>query len=69
MEKTQENILKLLDLQGFIDYYYKICLDFDTNQEAYERVESIHLEYFGKRKYSNYNSFRSVRNRNLKNKK
>ena len=37
-----------------------------TYMEAYERVEVWHEETFGKRKYSDYNSFRNVKTQRRK---
>mgnify|MGYP006284472017 CR=1 FL=1 len=32
----------------------------DRALHAYEKVEQLHLKYFGRRRYSDYNSFRSA---------
>lgn len=66
MEKIPKNILKLLTKQGFIEHYFRICFDYDTNRDAYEAVEELYQEWFTKRKYSNYESFSVVKNRSLK---
>ena len=66
MQEIPTNILKLLTPKGFIEYYYKICLEYNTNIEAYEATEKLYYKWFGKNRYSNYESFRIVKNRNLK---
>jgi len=66
MGKIPENILKLTTSQGFVQYYFSICLDFDTNKQAYEAAEQLYFDWFKKRRYSDYESFRVVKNRNLK---
>ena len=37
-----------------------------NNKEAYEKLEQEYEEYFSKRKYSDYNSYRNCRDRRLK---
>jgi hypothetical protein len=52
---------------GFSRIYYANVSGSNTNTEAYEKAEKVHIQYFGKRKYSDYDSFRNVRDRNYKN--
>jgi hypothetical protein len=52
---------------GFSRIYYANVSGSNTNNEAYEKAEKVHIQYFGKRKYSDYDSFRNVRDRNYKN--
>jgi hypothetical protein len=66
MEKIPQNILKLLDLEGFIAQYYSFCSKYDTNLEAYNATEELYEQWFLKRRYSDYESFRVVKNRSLK---
>jgi hypothetical protein len=48
---------------GFEKIYYANVSGSNTNSEAYEKAEQIHVQYFARRKYSDYNSFRNVRDR------
>lgn len=34
-------------------------------EDAYEIIEDVHIKLFGKRRYSEYNSFRMVRKRRI----
>ena len=43
---------------GFDRIYYACMSGSSTNKEAYEKAEELHVQYFEKRKYSDYESFR-----------
>lgn len=62
--KTYEpHILKLHTKQGFIERYYNLLQDYPTNEQAYEAAERQHSNYFGQRRYSDYDSFRVILSR------
>lgn len=67
VEKIDPHILRLLEFKGFLDLFYQFCKEYSTQESAYEAAERIFIANFNKRKYSNYESFRQVRNRYLKN--
>ncbi len=51
---------------GFEQKYFenlKLC---DSNVEAYELTEQLYEYYYGRRKYSNFASFREVINRRMR---
>ena len=48
---------------GFISRYMQHLSHCETQLEAYETTENEHLTLFNRRKYSNYHSFRQVKNR------
>ena len=52
---------------GFSKVYFANVSACASNSEAYEKAEQLHVQYFGKRKYSDYNSFRNLRDRHYKN--
>lgn len=53
---------------GFEQAFFSEARTSTTYMEAYEKVEIFHEEMFGKRKYSDYNSFRNTKTqRHLKN--
>lgn len=58
MEKYPKNILKLQTFQGFLEHYQKTLRFTRTYKQAYEETEDEHIKYFGKRKYSDYRSFK-----------
>ena len=62
----EPHILALLEFDGFCNLYYQYCKEYSTQEKAYEAAERIFQNNFGKRKYSDYQSFRQVRNRKLK---
>ena len=61
-----EMVLKLVKFEGFAEAYYEFCKTSATNADAYERVEELHEKYFGKRKYSCFQSFTVLMSRKIK---
>ena len=55
-----EEARKLLSNEGFIDYFWRMRDLYDTYKNAYERLEVFYIEIFGHRKYSDYDSFRTI---------
>lgn len=66
--KYEDHILALQELEGFCRQFYLYCGEYGTQQRAYEATERMFQQYFGKRKYADFESFRQVRNRMLKSK-
>jgi len=60
-----ERLLKMLDSIGFSDLYdlERVKNKELSNIECYERLEIEHTNYFNRRRYSCYDSFRKVRER------
>jgi len=59
-----EQHYQILDTaKGFTAEFYRMIQDYSTYEQAYEAVERKYKRAFGKRKYKNYNSFRTVRDR------
>lgn len=61
-----QDLQKLLTFNGFLALFYSRLNDFKTDQEVYESVEETHERYFGKRKYSSYQTFKVMRAKNIK---
>ena len=59
-------ILALLSPNGFDERFWKNSKDSKTYMEAYEKTEIEHEKHFGKRKYSDYNSYTTSRNKRIK---
>jgi hypothetical protein len=59
-------ILALLSPNGFDERFWKYAKDSKTYMEAYEKTEIEHEKHFGKRKYSDYNSYTTSRNKRIK---
>lgn len=51
------------DPQFFIDRFWSMVSDYKTYEDAYEALEKIYENALGRRRYSDYNSFRRVRDR------
>lgn len=60
-------ILALNTDEGFNDFFYTMCQEYVGSYElAYEATERHYMEYFGRRRYKNYDSYRTQKNRKLK---
>ena len=57
---------KLLSAEGFADYYFEMQDLYPSQMEAYERLEDFHIQVTGRRRYSEFDSFRKVLDRRLK---
>ena len=65
---VSKDVLKnaTLTAHGFEEVFFSEARTSSTYTEAYEKVEIWHEELFGKRKYSDYNSFRNTKTQRKK---
>ena len=63
--KQHPMIAKITSAEGFVDYYLSMRDLYNTQLEAYERLEDFHIAITGKRRYAEFDSFRVVVMRNL----
>lgn len=59
MEKYNQRILSLQSFKGFYEAYLMATKNYTTYKEAYQSVEDRHYYYYGRHKYSSYESFKS----------
>ena len=59
---------RLIDLRYFINAWFNLLPHHETYEKAYEALEDIYEDYFGRRRYSCYDSFRVVKDRVMKRK-
>ena len=59
-------MIYIYSASGFVREFWDRSKEYKTLKSAYESVEQNHIELFGKRKYSDYNSFSVCRDRKLK---
>jgi len=59
-------MIKIYSAKGFVREFWERTKEYKTFKSAYESLEEEHIELFGKRKYSDYNSFRVCRDRKIK---
>ena len=59
-------MIRIYSADGFIREFWTRAKEYKYLKDAYEFLEQEHIELFGKRKYSDYNSFRSCRDRKIK---
>lgn len=69
MTKIEPYFLELLTVEGFIDRFHTVLQYYDTHEQAYDFVEKQHHETFGRNKYADYESFKSVKYQFLKRKR
>lgn len=60
---TNEDILKLINARDFADAWFKALPNYPTYEAAYESIEAEYQKVFKVRRYSDYNSFRNVKNK------
>lgn len=65
----EPHLQRLLTQEGFIEAFWEQCADYHTQKDAYEAVERQYERTFGMRKYSDWDSFRKVRDRLIKTRK
>tara|TARA_R110002020_G_scaffold470398_1_gene696267 strand:- start:9275 stop:9484 length:210 start_codon:yes stop_codon:yes gene_type:complete len=61
-----KKIILLLSPNGFDERFFELAAERKTYKKAYEDLENEYENYFGKRKYSDYNSYRNCRDKRLK---
>jgi hypothetical protein len=61
-----KNKFIILSPQGFVKEFWNKTKHHKTFISAYEELEKEYIELVGKRKYSDYNSFRICRDRKTK---
>nr|DAU93747.1 MAG TPA: hypothetical protein [Caudoviricetes sp.] len=54
---------RFLSFEGFAELYLRMRDLYPTQLEAYERLEDFHITLTGRRRYSEFSSFRRVLNR------
>tara|TARA_R110000868_G_scaffold136867_2_gene350005 strand:- start:646 stop:846 length:201 start_codon:yes stop_codon:yes gene_type:complete len=59
-------MIRIYSANGFVREFWEKVKEHKTLKSAYESLEREHIEIFGKRKYSDYNSFRVCRDRKVK---
>ncbi|AWW32165.1 hypothetical protein DN752_19590 [Echinicola strongylocentroti] len=60
MMLVPKRVLKMVSVDGFISCYYSMMKNRNTREEAYESCEDLHEKYFGRRKYSGFDSFKKI---------
>lgn len=65
MERLTERAIKMTVKDGFTDLFWRAMKDNTdkTQAQIYEELEEEYIAHFGRRRYSNYNSFRRRRDK------
>lgn len=62
IEKEKELMRKLADKDGFYSEYYQKLRTAKSNKAAFEELNDLYFELFGKYRYSDWNSFKKMTN-------
>lgn len=54
---------QLINPRAFVDRWFRMLPQYPTSVAAYEALEDIYEDYFGRRKYSGWKSFEVIKNR------
>lgn len=65
MNPLSPEVRNFLSFEGFAELYIRMRDLYSTQLEAYERLEDFYITITGKRRYSEFSSFRRVLNRLL----
>lgn len=66
-KRLPKEALQLSTAKGFVEAYFRNLPNCETYEAAYEETERVYEEYYGKRRYSGFDSFRKVRDRIVSN--
>ena len=64
----EPHYLELMTLEGWVKRYWEMLPDYETMEATYEAIERQYIFAFGKRKYSDFASFKQCFYRYQKNK-
>lgn len=70
MKNPKPPATRLITAKGFDNAFTTLLSDprLTTQCAAYDQLETEYFNYFGRRRYSNFDSYRQARNRRLKRK-
>jgi len=60
LKKKLDLIRLLVKRGGFYQYYFKICNEHKTREDAFEYLNNLYFELVGEFRYSSYDSFRKA---------
>jgi len=66
MSKYEPWILSLQNYSGFHNQFIKLTGYGYKHKDAYEATEAVHEQYYGQRKYKNYETFKTLQSRESK---
>lgn len=66
LEPLSSEMRHFLSFEGFAELYLRMRDLYPTHREAYARLEDYHIALTGKRRYSEFDSFRIVLSRFIK---
>lgn len=62
-KEIPDHLKELGKIENFTALFWQLCADYGTFERAYEAAERIYSNYFGERRFKNYESFRIARTR------
>ena len=66
LEAENQELRRLGSNNGFYNAYFKELQTSASNAEAFDKVNERYRLFFGRYRYSSYDVYRKIKNRNLK---
>jgi hypothetical protein len=63
-----KHIQEMRFVAGYVRMFYMMLPDYATHEECFDACERIYMNYFGEYRYSDYDSFRVAKSRQMNNK-
>lgn len=63
MTTIDPHLLRMMESEGFVQFYLEILPYYDTCEQAYEAAERQYENGFGRRRYSDYQTFKVILSR------
>jgi hypothetical protein len=67
-EPYEKHILDLQEVGGFVEFFYRMLTHHNNHELCYDACEEFYIQYFGKRRFADYECFRVQKSKYLKNK-
>lgn len=68
LQKENELLKKLATITGFISLYYEELPKFKFDYQCFNHLNDLHFKHFGTEKFSSYDSFRHIKNKQFRKK-
>ncbi len=66
MREHSKKTLALLTLKGYDEKFFELLPFCETHKKAWEKLEDIYYQSFGKNRYTSYESFKAARSKRIR---
>jgi hypothetical protein len=60
VQKQNELMKSLSTREGFFKFFHHKCKSFKTNKQAFDHINEIYFDLFGKYRFSDFSSFKNM---------